>query len=245
MINRFVRSGVPALAASLILSLLTWRSFAADSANHLSDQEKAEGWKLLFDGKSTDGWRSFKKADFPAKGWIIEDDCLKHVAGAGGGDIISKDTFSDFDLQFEWKIANGANSGVKYFITEERDSAIGHEYQIIDDDHHPDGKVGPHRTTGAFYDVLPPTGKKILGLPGEFNHSRIVVKGNHVEHWLNGQKVLEYELGSEKVKAAIAKSKFKDVKGFGTRIKGHILLQDHGDTIWFRNVKIKDLSENK
>ena len=239
---RHIKSFAAALAVSLLATL---GAHAAEQApNKLTEQERSAGWKLLFDGKTTDGWRSFKKSGFPAAGWVVEGDTLKHVAKGGGGDIISDDAFTDFDLQFEWRIASGANSGVKYFVSEERSSPLGHEYQLIDDERHPDGKVGPHRTTASFYDVLPP-GKKSMSLPGEFNHSRILVTGNHVEHWLNGQKVLEYEMDSESLKAALAKSKFKDVKGFGLPVKGHILLQDHGDEVAFRNMKIKDLSKGK
>ena len=148
------------------------------------------------------------------------------------------DTFSDFDLRFEWRIAPGANSGVKYFVTEERADPIAHEYQVLDDGRHPDARVGPRRQTAAFYDVLPSAADKPLRPVGEWNQSRILVKGNHVEHWLNERKVLEYELGSPELKAAIARSKFKDVAGFGTRIKGHILLQDHGDEVCYRSLKI-------
>jgi hypothetical protein len=146
--------------------------------------------------------------------------------------------FSDFDLRFDWRIAAGANSWLKYFVTEDREGPIAHEYQVLDDARHPDAKVGPHRQAGAFYDVLPPAADKPLRAVGEWNESRVLVKGNHVEHWLNGRKVVEYELGSPELKAAIAKSKFKDVAGFGTKFPGHILLQDHGDEVAFRNIKI-------
>lgn len=212
--------------------------------NTLTPAEKKAGWVLLFDGKTTTGWRRFKKQDFPKEIWVVEDGCLKHLPkdhGGGGGDIITTAQFNDFDFQFEWRISEAGNSGVKYFVTEERDGPVAHEYQVLDDDKHPDGRIGPHRQTAAFYDVLPPDSKKVLRPVGEFNLSRILVKGNHVEHWLNGTKVLEYELDSDALKAAIAKSKFKNVAGFGTKIKGHILLQDHGDEVYFRNLKIREL----
>ena len=213
--------------------------------NTLTGAERTAGWRLLFDGKTTDGWRGFKKADFPAQGWAVADGCLKKVpTGAGdslgSGDIVTRDTFGDFDLRFEWRIAAGGNSGVKYFVTEERSGPIAHEYQVLDDSGHPDAKVGTHRQTAAFYDVLPPSpSAKALKAVGQFNQSRVLVRGNHVEHWLNGAKVLEYELGSPALKAAIAKSKFKDVAGFGTKIEGRVLLQDHGDEVCYRNVKIQ------
>src|SRR5204862_3051839 len=126
----------------------------------------------------------------------------------------------------------------KYLVTEDRPSAPGQEYQMIDDSGNSDAKVGPLHATGSFYDVLPPSDDKPLKPAGEWNQSRVLLKGNHVEHWLNGKKVLEYELGSADLKAAIAKSKFKDVAGFDAKLKGHILLQDHGDEVAYRNIKI-------
>jgi hypothetical protein len=207
------------------------------NVNQLSPEEKALGYKLLFDGQTTKGWRSFKKPGFPAKGWVIEDGSLKCVAGGKGGDIITEEQFTDFDLRWDWRLPPKSNNGVKYFITEQRASAIGHEYQMIDDTLVKD----PLGSTASFYEVLPPKADKPLNPPGVWNSSRISVQGNHVEHWLNGAKVVEYELGSEEVKAGVAKSKFKDVAGFGTKIKGHILLTEHGDEASFRNIKIRVL----
>jgi hypothetical protein len=224
----------------LILSLLaTFSVRAADdpaNANTLTADEKAAGWRLLFDGKSTDGWRGFKKKTFPDKGWVVEDGILKKIAKVNGGDIVTNDEFDNFDFQWDWRIPEKANNGIKYFITEERSQAIGHEYQMIDD---ATVKVKKD-STASFYDVLPPSGETPLKPPGEWNHSRVLVQGNHVEHWLNGKKVLEYELGSDEVKAAVQKSKFKNVKDFGTHIKGRILLTDHQDEAWFRNIKIRE-----
>jgi hypothetical protein len=212
--------------------------------NTLTPAEQKAGWRLLFDGETAAGWRGFKKTDFPKDIWVVEDGCLKHLAkdhSGANGDIITVAQFNDFDFQFEWRIAPGGNSGVKYLVTEERSGPIAHEYQVLDDDKHPDAQVGSHRRTAAFYDVLPPNSKKVLRPVGEFNISRILVKGNHVEHWLNGAKVLEYELDSDALKAAIEKSKFKNVAGFEKKIKGPILLQDHGDEVCYRNLKIREL----
>jgi hypothetical protein len=217
---------------------MAWAILVNGAPNELTPQEKAEGWKLLFDGKTTVNWRGFKEEAFPDKGWIVEEGVLKKVGGVRGGDIITKDTFDDFDFRWEWRIGPRANNGIKYFITEEREGgAIGHEYQMVDDALE---KMDKNKTA-SFYQVLPPRGDKPLKPLGEWNSSRVVVKGTHVEHWLNGAKVLEYELGSEEVKAAVANSKFKSVKGFGDKLKGHILLTDHVSEAWFRNIRIREL----
>ena len=214
--------------------------------NTLTDAEKKAGWMLLFDGHSLDGWRGYKRPDATDSRWRVEDGTLTVPADNGKDthgqrDIITKDTFEQFELLVEWKVAQGSNSGVKYFVLEDRDSAIGHEYQVIDDERHPDAKVGPHRQTAAFYDVLPAHDRPITPA-GEWNATRIVVRGQIVEHWLNGKKVLEYELNSPPLNAAIEKSKFKGIERFGKRQNGYILLQDHGDQVWFRNIKIRRLS---
>ena len=239
MITNFSTSR-PAVVLAVCTALAATVALAAEAPG-LTDAEKAEGWRLLFDGKTTNGWRSFKKKTFPSQGWRVEDGTLKKVGGVRGGDIVTDATFGDFDLRWEWRISTNGNNGLKYFITEERGSAIGHEYQMLDDAGHPDGKRGPIRQTASFYDVLPPKAGKTLKPIGEWNSSRVLVQGNHVEHWLNGEKVLEYELGSEAVKAAVAKSKFKDVAGFGTHVRGHILLTDHGDEAAFRNMRLREL----
>jgi Domain of Unknown Function (DUF1080) len=215
------------------------------TANQLTAKERKEGWELLFDGKSTDKWRGYQRKDMTGLRWTASgtDGCLEIPPKEGQDthgerDIVTRKQYDDFELVFDWRIPAGANSGVKYLVSEDRPAAIGHEYQLIDDDKHPDAKK-ENRRTGSFYDVLAaPTAKR---RPiGEFNQSRIVVKGNHVEHWLNGAKILSYELDSEPVRKAIAGSKFKNVEGFDKHKQGFILLQDHGDAICFRNLKIRE-----
>ena len=223
---------------------------AAQQPNELTKTEKKAGWKLLFDGKTFSGWRGFRK-DTVSAGWVIEDGCIKmdkdkRAALQTGGDIITLDEYENFELSLEWKISPGGNSGVKYLVVEEAHDtggAVSFEMQIIDDDKHPDASKGidGNRKASALYDIMPMNEKKKLKPVGEFNQIRILVKGNHIEHWLNGEKVLGYERGSEALKALIAKSKFHDKPMFGTFAKGHILLQEHKDTVWFRNIKIRAL----
>lgn len=223
----------------MTFSLGYFSCFSAEGASASSGEPPTQ-WRYLFDGKSTSAWRGFKKTEFPKSGWVVEDGWL-HCLGKDGGDIITIEQFDDFELELEWKIAPGANSGVKYFILESRNSPIGHEYQIIDDDTNPDAKLADgKRVTGSFYDVLRPSGAK-PNPPGQVNSSKIIVKGNHVEHWLNGIKVLEYECSSPELKAAIEKSKFKTTPDFEKKVKGHILLQDHHSEVWFRNIRIRTL----
>jgi Domain of Unknown Function (DUF1080) len=218
---------------------------AADTSklNQLTPEEQKSGWILLFNGRNLDGWRGYKKTDASDTRWKVENGMLtlppndgKDTLGAR--DIISNDTFEQFELSWDWRIAQGGNSGVKYFVLEDRDAAIGHEYQLIDDERHPDAKVGPKRQTAAFYDVLAASDRP-LKPAGEFNTSRVIVRGNTVEHWLNGKKVLTYQLDSPALRAAIEQSKFKGIDRFGKLQNGHILLQDHGNQVWFRNIKIK------
>jgi hypothetical protein len=195
----------------------------------------------LFDGKSLAGWRAFGSTNAPAAGWTVTDGMLHKRAGVRGGDIVTTRTFTDFDLSWEWRVAPGGNNGVKYLVNEARKATPGHEYQMLDDTGHPDGRVGAKRQTAAFYDVLPPAANKPYRPAGEWNSSRIIVSGQHVQHWLNGTKVLSYELGSPETKAALARSKFKDAVGFGDKVTGPILLTDHQDETWFQNIVIREL----
>jgi hypothetical protein len=239
------RLAAAAFALALSTSLLIAAQQPAAAPNTLTQAEKKAGWILLFDGHSLDGWRGYKKPDAVDSRWKVVDDSLSLPADNGRDthgqrDIISKDTFEQFELVVDWKIAEGGNSGIKYFVLEDQDSAIGHEYQTIDDERHPDAKIGPHRQTAALYDVLPALDRPVKPA-GEWNTTRIIVRGQTVEHWLNGKKVLQYELNSPALNAAIAKSKFKGIERFGKRQNGYILLQDHGNQVWFRNIKIRRL----
>ncbi|MFI5453718.1 DUF1080 domain-containing protein [Pedobacter sp. UC225_61] len=221
--------------------------------NTLSAYEKSNGYKLLFDGKTNEGWVGAYKTIFPAKGWDIANGQLTVLPSNGaestnGGDIVTKEQYAAFDLSFEFKLSEGANSGVKYFVTlaeKNTGSAIGLEYQVLDDERHPDAKLGRdgNRTLASLYDLL--TAKKevrYLRPIGSWNNGRLVVyPNNKVEHYLNGVKVLEYTRGSEEFKKLVAISKYKDWKNFGEAAKGHLLLQDHGNKVSFRTIKIKTL----
>lgn len=224
---------------SLVFAIATAGMSAADNA--LSPQEKAEGWRLLFDGESFAGWHGYRKTGMPEAGWEVKDGLLKTVPKVRGSDIVTEATFTDFELSWEWRVAKNGNNGLKYLVLEERPNAPGHEYQMLDDEGHPDGKIGPHRQTAAFYDVLPPAADKPSRPIGEWNESRVVLKGNAVEHWLNGKKVLSYTLGSPEILAAVKKSKFASDATFGTKNTGHIMLTYHADECWFRNIKIRPL----
>ena len=224
-----------------LLALAAFTAFAfADAPNTLTADEQAAGWKLLFDGKTTAGWRGIGKSEFPAKGWVVEDGVLKHISKGGGGDIVTSEDYESFELTWEWKIGQAGNSGVKYNLPEPEQN-IGCEYQLVDDEKHPDGvRGGKTHQTAALYDLIAPADRKTNAI-GEWNNSRIIVKGNHVEHWLNGVKTVEFEFGSEALKALIAKSKYKKVPGFGEKKKSPILLQDHEDEISFRSIKLREL----
>lgn len=222
------------LVAATLAGMMTTSVLAEKKSAKLE-----KGFVALFHGESTDQWMNAGSGKFPTKGWTIEDGCLKCAPKGGGGDIITRGTYEQFDFRFEWKVAKGANSGVKYFIIRERGS-LGHEYQVIDDAGYPHG--GKH-STASFYDVLAPAKDKPIKPAGEFNTSRIVVKGQTVKHFLNGKVVLTYKLGSDEVKAAVARSKFRKLDVFGVRLAGHILLQDHGGEVWYRNIRIRDLSK--
>jgi hypothetical protein len=220
-------------------------------SNTLTEREKKEGWKLLWDANTTNGWRGAKLDKFPEGGWEIKDGILSVLASSGGesangGDIVTVDTYGDFELEADFNITEGANSGIKYFVDTDLNkgagSAIGCEFQILDDDKHPDAKLGVkgNRTLGSLYDLIPAVNKRFNGV-GLWNRARILVKGNHVEHWMNNQKIVEYERGTQMWRALVAYSKYKDWPNFGDLKQGHILLQDHGNKVSFRSIKIRKL----
>ncbi len=226
--------------------------------NQLTEREKSEGWELLWDGKTTTGWRGARLNYFPEKGWHIADGVLTVLKGSGGesehgGDIVTIKKYKNFVLEVDFKFTKGANSGIKYFVDSALNrgegSAIGCEYQILDDEHHPDAKLGANgnRTLASLYDLIPADAK--FYAPNEsvakrvnsynWNRARIVVNGNHVQHFLNGIKVVDYERGTQMWRALVARSKYAVWHNFGELPEGHILLQDHGDEVSFKNIKIK------
>jgi len=221
--------------------------------NTLTSYEKTSGWKLLFDGRTSNGWKGAYKKTFPEKGWTIADGIMKVEGSEGkesanGGDIVTTGEYKAFDLSFEFKLTRGANSGVKYFVTlteNNTGSAIGLEYQLLDDSVHPDAKLGRDgdRTMSSLYDLIKANKQKRFIHPiGQWNTGRIVVyPNNHVEHYLNGVKVLEYERGSQAFRDLVAISKYKVWKDFGEAPQGYILLQDHGNEVSFRSIKIRTL----
>lgn len=207
-------------------------------------QGNKDRWIALFDGKSTDHWRGYKKDHLPAE-WKIEDGTLA-LTRKGGGYIVTKEQFEHFDLRLDWKISEGGNSGLLFRVSEDPQYKYvyetGPEVQILDDERHPDakkGKEGTHKA-GANYDLMPPM-KPAVKPAGEWNHLRLKVKNGHVQCWLNGKKVQDYQLGSPGWKELVAQSKFATMPQYGKTVSGHISLQDHGDKVWFRNIRIRRL----
>tara|TARA_R110002049_G_scaffold308913_1_gene514895 strand:+ start:48437 stop:49798 length:1362 start_codon:yes stop_codon:yes gene_type:complete len=226
-------------------------------ANNLLDGKKKDGRKLLWDGKTTNGWRGAKLDKFPEGGWVIEDGVLSVFSSGGhesknGGDIVTTERFGDFEMKVDFKLTEGANSGVKYYVDTELNkgegSSIGLEYQILDDAKHPDAKLGNHegsRTVASLYDLIRADTTKVVNPIGEWNYAHIISKNNHVEHWLNGKKMLEYKRKSPEYQKLVAESKYKVWPNFGEADTGRILLQDHGDKVSFRNIKIRSLNTNE
>ena len=223
----------------------------AGAPNTLTDAERAEGFSLLWDGKTTSGWRSARDKESPKEGWEIRDGELSVVESGGGesragGDIITERKFAAFELKLEFRLTAGANSGIKYYVDPELKkgpgSSIGLEFQLLDDGGHTDAREGGgNRTLASLYDLIPASTDKKVKPIGEWNEARIFSRGRHVEHWLNGAKVLEYERGTKKFRRLVAESKYTVWPGFGELREGHILLQEHGNRVSFRNIKIREL----
>ena len=222
--------------------------------NKFGNREKKDGYKFLFDGKTTNGWRGAKLDGFPKGGWVVKDGVLTVLESGGhesaaGGDIVTVKKYSNFELHLDFKLTPGANSGIKYFVDPElnkgKGSSIGLEYQLLDDQRHADAKLGNHegsRALTCLYDLIESNNRNKLPNPiGQWNHAAVISKGNHVEHWLNGRKVLEYDRKTPEFRKLVKESKYKTWPGFGEWEKGHILLQDHGNTVSFKNIKIREL----
>ena len=221
-------------------------------SNTLTKKEINEGWKPLFDGTSSAGWINAKTGKFPQGGWEIKDGMLSvnpaTKGTSGGGDIVTEGKYRSFELSADFRYTKGANSGIKYFIDTEKENgaqaSIGCEYQVLDDVNHPDAKAGfeGNRKLAGLYDLIAPVNVSDNGFD-QWNTAKIIVRGNKVQHWLNGRMSVEYVRGSDKWKELVAKSKFKDIKGFAEATEGRILLQDHGNIVSYRNIRIREIKE--
>lgn len=225
-----------------VVLLVCGALFAATAQEHntLTKKERKAGWQLLWNGRDLSGWKSNSPNGDMNKGWKAVDGELVIMAGSGAGDIITEKRYHDFELSIDFKITEGANSGIKYFIGE--NGSIGCEFQILDDENHPDAKMGFNgdRRLGSLYDLIPADGWALVA-KRDWNTARIVVRGNHVEHWLNGVKILEYEKNNDMWDTIVSHSKFAKVENFAGGDGGHILLQDHNDEVHYRNLKIREL----
>jgi len=255
IINRIVSL----LAGTLLVALVACSSQSASAPNTLTAQEKADGWRLLFDGETLNGWRGLGRDHIPAGHWVVDNGAIKKVESGDvpvqadgqplkGGDLCTIEEFHNFEFAFEWKVTPGANSGVKYNVIEDistergpRYAALGFEYQAIDDDLHADAQKPTHGSAD-LYDMIACNDNKALKPVGEWNASRIVFNGNHGEHWLNGKQVVAFELGTPDFEKLLAASKYAQIPGFGVKKpKARLVLQDHSDEVYYRSLKIKVL----
>lgn len=220
---------------------------AGGGQNALSKAEREQGWRLLFDGRSLEGWSGFQRQDIPSA-WQVRDGALTLAKLAGDrpgperGDLRTIDAFGDFELRMQWAVASGSNSGVFFFVREgldERIWRVAPEMQLLDDPRHRDGLLESHRA-GALYDIYPPK-CNALKPPGEYNDARLLVRNGRVEHWLNGYRVVEFELDADDFKARVARSKFRDAPHFAKERRGHLAVQDHGDELRFRSIRVREL----
>jgi len=242
MTSRCMRIGLVGVVGLSAIGAIGSTEAIVDDAMTLSKAEIAAGWRWLFDGTTTKGWRGYRQEGFPARGWEIDDQCLHVVAGGGGGDLITTDTFENFEFDFQWRVAERANSGVMYRVTEDHDAPwqTGPEYQVLDDHGH-GLKPAISHSAGGLYGLYAPVATKRVRPTGEFNHGRIRIDDDRVSHSLNGETILEAKLGSEDWNARVAASKFHVYEGFGKHARGHLCLQDHGDDVWYRRLKVRDL----
>lgn len=240
-------------AASFLFFALVSQLAPAQTPNTLTRAEEAQGWKLLWDGKTGAGWHTADGQSIPNESWtMVEGVLLDHADGNHGhghaGDLLSDGDYENFELSVDFKLAPGANSGIKYFVNTDKasggDPSIGLEYQLLDDDRHPDAKLGRdgNRTEASLYDLIPAKKDKPYRPIGDWNTAKIVVRGPHTEHWLNGVKVVEYERFTPAFRQLVQESKYKPLPGFGELHHGHLQLQDHGDAASFRNIKIRVLT---
>lgn len=235
------------IGALMLGAITSATAVKAQKVNSLSAKEKKEGWQLLFDGKTTTGWHTYLK-DAVSPAWKVVDGALEFdvdakKAGAPGGDIVTNGEYENYELSIDWKISEGGNSGIIFSVHEDPEFSAtyltGPEMQVLDDDKHPDGKINKHNA-GDLYDLIK-SSKKAVKPVGEWNTAKIVKKDGHLTLWLNGVKTVETTMGTPEWDALVANSKFKGWKGFGKYAKGHIALQDHGNKVWYRNIKIKVL----
>jgi hypothetical protein len=244
------------MKTTILISMMILLSVGAysqkEKANTLSKKQKKEGWVLMFDGKTTDGWRGYNLPAFPEKGWVVEDGTLHVIgssrgeAGGGGGDLLYDKKFRNFELSLEWKVSEGGNSGIFYLAQEIPGEPVwksAPEMQILDNERHPDANLGVNgnRAAGSLYDLIPGD-KSVVKPAGEWNRVRVLVYKGTVVHFVNGKQVLEYHLWTDDWKKMVLNSKFKDYEWFlNTAEEGYIVLQDHGDDVWFRNIMIKEM----
>ena len=257
--NLAMRLRNSALSAIIAVSALTTAASAQQPGpNGLSVRERASGWKLLFDGATLSGWRGLGYDSVPSVHWNVAQGAIHKIPDASvprlpdgqpavGGDLMTTSSFRDFELEFEWKVAAGANGGVKYNVSEElsmknapNHAALGFEYQVLDDDLNDDNKIPNHRAA-SLYDLIPPNENKRLMPVGQWNKSVIILKGNHGEHWLNGAIVVRYDLKTARMDSLVAASKYHAIAGFADKREGHIILQDHLDEVWYRSIKIREI----
>lgn len=245
MANAVISSFVPRFAHAAVIATAASVSVVAQEPappNQLSEKEKSEGWLLLFDGCCTEHWRGYQSDEFPANGWTFDEAALTIGAGGEGGDIITTETFENFELVLEWKASAAANSGIMYRVNEKNQYPwqSGPEFQLLDDDGADMIETDAH-AAGALYDLYKPSADKALKPAGEWNEARIVLNQGKLEHWVNGVKVLEADLNGDEWKSRVAASKFASYGDFGVVADGHIALQDHGNEVAFRNIRIRDL----